>query len=725
MSNDRRQYFRYKLSEEVYTIDTDISTDDHLVVYPLNYKHSSSPVYFFVLGSWTPTIYAEAHALATSNDTEYGALDRFTDTQIAINDYYDNKTEFFGGGGVNTNREFILSGFSYGAIRALFSYTNLYQKISKCILFNPWIGKYNTGYSSDPLQYMNGWYNTQIQLILDSYNSTVPLQYQNVYTNIIDGDFASKYWTMEREWSETTNTTSIAWGVNFIKTGYIAYGDTLPNDDIQSYLARVMVGTSHTIDNWLTRHYTTQSILNYLPGIKIFTSYLSYNFPNYPDSSIPSHFHISSTGLNGALGTENVQGVGYDADIFKWDFNPTHLNGSHTIINEETSQSVDIIIEYIGENPINGKYYTIRSQQNDYLRIRYEDITEGYLEQREPIRLGLEQDNIAVYQAAADKTPYFWYLEDATNIGTQRRILTTDQYDPFLYGGSDLTIGFTYYSQTGTLDSYNIPFYLYDIGGGNQKWGHINVGSIENYKINLSHTTGDLFNLYSNTYDANTAMYIPSYEICYYDTNRYLIKNTDVINSGTYLKKPTFDQWNTLQLNTVQAQLNNTTTYFLDMVWEQYDPLTQSPDDFLFNIDLYSNIQIPVLLGDSLTNNVNGVLTNTFLIYPQYLRSPNGDNILTMERNGNLIIWTPSGAPFHTNSYNDGNALVIKSDGNLVVFGGGTLEDLNSPVKWNSGTGPGNGTIVATYGSERLIKITDDAKFQIYDGSNNLIKEYS
>jgi hypothetical protein len=290
---------------------------------------------------------------------------------------------------------------------------------------------------------------------------------------------------------------------------------------------------------------------------------------------------------------------------------------------------------------------------------------------------------------------------------------------------TDVTIGFDYYSQTGSLDSYNVPFYLYDIGGGNLKWGHINVGGIENYKISLHHTTNDLYHIHSNTYDVATAMYTPTYEICYYDTNRYLIRNTDVINSGTYLKKPTFDQWNVLQLKTVQGQLNNSSSDFLDMDWVAYDPLTESPDDFLFNIDFYSNIQIPALLGDSLTNNVGGVLTNTFLTYPQYLRIPNGENILTIERNGNLIIWTPTGAPFHTNSYNDGNALVIKADGNLVVFGGGTLEDLTSPVKWNSGTGPGNGSIVATYGSERIIKITDDAKFQIYNGSNSFIKEYS
>jgi len=294
---------------------------------------------------------------------------------------------------------------------------------------------------------------------------------------------------------------------------------------------------------------------------------------------------------------------------------------------------------------------------------------------------------------------------------------------PHILFPDEATIGFTYYSQTGDLDSYDVPFYLYDTGG-TLKWGHINVGDTNNYKIRLVHSSGNLYDAHSNTYQ-HVPFPSPRFEIAHWDTNRYVIRNTDVINSGQYLKRPTFDQWQQLQLKTIEMQKNDSSLHFLDMEWETWDGITGSPDEFLFTIEPFTNIQIPAMLGDSLTNNVNGVATTVFMVYPQYLRSSNGDYILTMERNGNLIIWEENGgARWHANTYNDGNGLVIKSDGNLVVWGGGTQYDMVSPVRWNSQTGPGNGDVVANHGHFRTAKITDDGKFQILDGSGTLIKEY-
>ena len=298
-----------------------------------------------------------------------------------------------------------------------------------------------------------------------------------------------------------------------------------------------------------------------------------------------------------------------------------------------------------------------------------------------------------------------------------RRVINNDLFTHSSITSSDgITIGFDYYSQTGNLDSYNVPFYLYDIGGV-LKWGHINVGGIDNYKIILEHTNNDLYDVKSNTW-TNNSLYTPSYEIIHYDTNRYLIRNTDIINSGMYLRKPTFDQWQYLQSHTIDMIKDNTVIHFRDIVWDQYDPLTQSPDDFLFIIEPFSNIQIPSLLGDSLTNNVNGVATETWFMYPQYIRSTNENYVLMMERNGNLIIWQKNGGGlWMANTHDDGNSLLLQSDGNLVVYGYGTQFDTGDPVRWASDTGGGDGI--------RTIKISDDGKFQIYDGSNNLIKEYS
>ncbi len=299
-----------------------------------------------------------------------------------------------------------------------------------------------------------------------------------------------------------------------------------------------------------------------------------------------------------------------------------------------------------------------------------------------------------------------------------RRLIKHDLFTHSPITSADgITIRFDYYSQTGNLDSYNVPFYLYDTGGGVLKWGHINVGGIDNYKIKLEHTSEDLYNVKSNTWTTNS-LYTPSYEIVWYDTNRYFIINTDVINTGQYLKRPTFNQWTYLQDNTISMIRDNHINSFIDIVWDTYDGITGSPDEYLFTIDSYSNIQIPALLGDSLTNNVNGVATDTWLMYPQYIRSNNGDYVLMMERNGNLIIWQKNnGAPWMANTHDSGNALFMQTDGNLVVYDGGVQFDTGSPASWASGTGGGDGI--------RTIKITDNGKFQILDGSNNVMIEYS
>jgi pimeloyl-ACP methyl ester carboxylesterase len=285
---------------------------------------------------------------------------------------------------------------------------------------------------------------------------------------------------------------------------------------------------------------------------------------------------------------------------------------------------------------------------------------------------------------------------------------------------SEVAVGFTDLNATGDLDTYEVHFYLYDIGGGNLKWGHVNVGGIDNYKVRLEHISGDLFSVKSNTWDGT---YTPTYEIAYYDTNRYSIKHTSDITGTKYLKRPTYDSWTQLQVNTIHMQIENTPDQFMDLVWEDWDGITGNPSDFLFTIDAYDDIKIPALLGDSLSNyDSSGTVQHTWLLYPQYLRSPDGDKILTMERNGNLIVWHKGvGAPWHANTYDDGNGLVIQDDGNVVVYAGGTQFDMGHPGRWSSSTSISD---LNTIDGKRTIKINDFGKFQILDGSGTLLKEY-
>lgn len=305
-----------------------------------------------------------------------------------------------------------------------------------------------------------------------------------------------------------------------------------------------------------------------------------------------------------------------------------------------------------------------------------------------------------------------------------RRLIKHDLFTHSPITSTDgITIGFNRDTTgSGNIDVHTIKWYLNDIGGGNLKWGHLQVGNRDDYKIKLEHTSEDLYLVKSNTWTSN-AMYTPTYEIVWYDTNRYFIINTDVINTGQYLKQPTYTEWSTLQTETIYAQIEDSKLYFKDLVWDTWDGITGSPDEYLFTIDNYSNISLPATVSDSLTNNVNGTATDTFLLYPNYLRSPDGDKILTMEYNGNLIIWHKGvGAPWHANTYNTGNGLVVQADGNLIVYDGGSGYDKITPALWNGGT---HYSTIANSGTLRTIKITNTPALEIYDGNNNLIKTYS
>ena len=294
---------------------------------------------------------------------------------------------------------------------------------------------------------------------------------------------------------------------------------------------------------------------------------------------------------------------------------------------------------------------------------------------------------------------------------------------PSFTQNSEVYIGFNRYTTAGNIDVHLIKWYLNDTGGGTLKWGHIAVGNRDDYKIKLEHTSGNLHNVKSNSWTIS-ATYTPRYEIIWYDADRYFIKSTDVINNGKYLKQPTYNEFVTLQTETIYAQIENSKLYFKDIEWETWDGVTGSPDDYLFNINPYSNISIPATVSDSISNNSNGT-TDTFMIYPNYLRSPDGDKILTMEYNGNFIIWHKgNGSPWDAESYTTGNGMVIQTDGNVVVWGGGSLEDKTTPFNWQAGSQEHETNNIVTSSFNRTVRITNTPAFEILDINNNVLKTY-
>lgn len=270
-------------------------------------------------------------------------------------------------------------------------------------------------------------------------------------------------------------------------------------------------------------------------------------------------------------------------------------------------------------------------------------------------------------------------------------------------------IGFTFNSVIANFDTYDIRFNLYDTGGGILKWGHIDVGDRDNYKIDLPHNTGDEYYVHSNTYDATTAMYTPSFELVKYDTNRYTIRNTDVLNNGKYLKRPSPSYTYLNHSQTSAMMYGDNTQYFIDMEWDLWDGITGSPDDYLFDIEAFDQLQIPTRLGNVLTNyDADGTLVKRELKYPQYMKSTSGQYTLTFQRDGNLALFQDDSTVIYTsNTHNAGNSLTLQSDGNAVIYSGGTRDaNVAPPVYWASGTGGGKINFHVT-NTGKLV-ITDD-----------------
>lgn len=82
--------------------------------------------------------------------------------------------------------------------------------------------------------------------------------------------------------------------------------------------------------------------------------------------------------------------------------------------------------------------------------------------------------------------------------------------------------------------------------------------------------------------------------------------------------------------------------------------------------------------------------------------SQNGNVVLRMQTDGNLVLYTGSGAAWDTGTQGAGNRSVMQTDGNLVVYSGG------GQALWDSHTG---------YAGSSFLKIQDDGKLVIYGPS--------
>lgn len=319
-------------------------------------------------------------------------------------------------------------------------------------------------------------------------------------------------------------------------------------------------------------------------------------------------------------------------------------------------------------------------------------------------------------------TAYEFVFQDASQYNHTRRGITPT----WLNGTMNQTIGFEFIVDYDWVDAIPIQMALCDTGGGLLKWGHIAIGDIDDYNIQIPHKSGDEYFVHSNTYDPTTAMYTPCYEIVHWDTGRYSIKSTDTINNGKYLKRPGSIplDWDFTQNKTRFMIANNNRNDFIDMEWADWDPFHDSPTHFVFTIAPFADIKIKDL-GDSIDNSVNGVITPTWMLYPQFIRSPNGQYTFSIERTGQGVLSSAT-QPYIWRTTTDihGNGIYLAPNGDLVTYTPGTLTDTDAPFTWVSGTQEHPANIV-TGSNYRKMTVTDTGAFQILDMNGNVLVQHS
>lgn len=287
-----------------------------------------------------------ADVLSNANsNVAYNLVPSFITITTLIDDLTQNSPELFYVG--NQNREFILTGFSWGATKALYAHYNKPNEITRTIIFNPFLGKWNTGYSSDPVDnsYLNPWHLARLQE-LHTEGAPPPLGFQNIFTHYVETDYASKYWGMSHTFqanelphSSIDQNLALSWGIN-IKYPYNGETfDVLPQTLSDTLLQTETNGKAHTIYNWLHTLPIGRNPDLFIEGEMTVSSRRMYGFiPHNQDPStdgtttqLDPFYWAQFTGTIqaafGILQAGTATNPVYTKDNFVWTITPFNLEG--------------------------------------------------------------------------------------------------------------------------------------------------------------------------------------------------------------------------------------------------------------------------------------------------------------------------------------------------------------------------------------------------------------
>jgi hypothetical protein len=548
-----KRYFQYKNTNIIYKIDDVINTNDYYLCYPSD-LNNDGPVYLVLGGTHTPAQLALDLNLA-NNNPNYDTLVEFTSIPTLIESIKNARLDLFGG----SNREFILTGFSLGGTKAIYAHYNAPAYITKTIVFNPFMGKWNTGYGTDPYPYLNPWHIARLQELHNAGPSSVPLGFQNIYINYVTQDFASKYWqsshlfsASQLPYSNQNLNLSLSWGVNFKFPYTNAPTDILPLLLPDWTTRQLDPSHAHTINNWV---HTTLTVYTPIYGYNWIHSkqYLDYG-GHQGDSTIAASIgdvpiymgHADGSAYQGNI----VIPTQADLSYYIWDFIPSTNDNKYRISSKKPNHQLDVLIQLFPTDLLDGiQYYYIKTVQNTFFYLNTTTYNQAFAKKQLPNYIPIELKTEVTFNqfAPSNRLHFNWSIGSSGNFtagfntnGTRRMLLSTD-YNGLHFWGDHLTeinvfMRPKYFNDDLVLPAHGGPYYavLNSINDGS-KYAGIRATTETNATWNVDIPSSN--NHADSAFPDETIL-----KLTYSNTNDcYILEFTESSNTSSRILTNSFD----------------------------------------------------------------------------------------------------------------------------------------------------------------------------------------
>lgn len=203
---------------------------------------------------------------------------------------------------------------------------------------------------------------------------------------------------------------------------------------------------------------------------------------------------------------------------------------------------------------------------------------------------------------------------------------------------------------------------------------------------------------FRNFYDLNPSWYIPfrpGVNYIQYNPNAGCGgSNVNILNSATSaLYSYTPYQPNTAALNNLYGTGDSCSAYGNRNFWRDFN------NWFGSSLASFNNVAI--------TSKGNSLSSGQRLNVGEYLISDGGNNILTLQEDGNLVLYRSGSVVWHSNTWlNLASYVVMQSDGNLVIY-----NPFGNAIWYTSTQG--------NYGA--VLKLQQDSNLVIYNNANQAI----